>query len=89
MARSAADAEADDLPVALFDPADLRRLLGAHWESQRTRITPEAAALTSELIRVFAFEAVARAASQAQLDGDATVEPAHVERILVQLMLDF
>jgi centromere protein X len=42
-----------------------------------------------ELLRLFTLEAVHRSAEAAEAMGSTIVEPAHLERILPQLLLDF
>jgi hypothetical protein len=48
-----------------------------------------AVALTGELLRIFALEALHRARQRADDLGDAAVEMTHLEQILPQLLLDF
>jgi hypothetical protein len=52
-------------------------------------ITPDALKLSSSLVEAFVRELVGRARELAVLEGDASVQPAHLERILPQLLLDF
>ena len=43
----------------------------------------------AELLRVLAYEACTRAATQAQKEGSLTCDLEHVEKILPQLIMDF
>lgn len=57
--------------------------------SRVTKISQDALKLSSELLRVFALEALRRAQMEAMVDDSPAVEPHHVEQILAQLLLDF
>lgn len=54
-----------------------------------TAVTQDALTLSASLVEAFVRELVGRAQQLAALQGDACVEPEHLERILPQLLLDF
>ncbi|EYU17769.1 hypothetical protein ABFS82_04G176900 [Erythranthe guttata] len=60
--------------------------------SKRSRLTSanaNALKLSCELLRVFVTEAIQRAATMAEAEGNHIIEASHLERILPQLLLDF
>ncbi len=67
-----------------FTEADARKLVATVKKSNK-----QAAALTGELLTHFVVEAFKRARAEAVKDGSATVEAAHLHRVLPQLALDF
>ncbi|CAN0387348.1 unnamed protein product [Ascophyllum nodosum] len=71
----------------------VKKLLETHWSkdkaSEGAKINPDAVALTAEYLRLFVVEAHQRAQLEAELEGDDTLEPHHIERIMLGMLLDF
>lgn len=60
-----------------------------HFSNEKTKFTPDALIMTTEMTRIYVLEAATRAATQAKSEGNKTVELEHVEKILPQFLLDF
>eukprot|EP00752_Nemacystus_decipiens_P004660 g4249.t2 len=79
-------------PVTI-NPTVVKKLLQLHWSKDSAadgaKINPDAAVLVAEYLRLFVVEAHNRAMLEAELDGDETMEPHHVERVLLGMLLDF
>ncbi|PIK56024.1 putative centromere protein X [Apostichopus japonicus] len=65
------------------------KLLQRHFQDPKIKVTNEAVALTTELLRIFVQEAALRSAEQAKDESSVVVEQKHLEKILPQLLLDF
>ncbi|XP_071814791.1 centromere protein X-like isoform X1 [Apostichopus japonicus] len=70
-------------------PETVMKLLQRHFQDPKIKVTNEAVALTTELLRIFVQEAALRSAEQAKDESSVVVEQKHLEKILPQLLLDF
>ena len=60
-----------------------------HFNNEKTKYTPDALTMTTEMMKIYVLEAAHRAAFQAKTEGKREVEVEHLEKILPQLLLDF
>ena len=67
----------------------VKKLLSLSFKEEKTRISPDALKLMTNLIQLFIEEAVARAEIQAGNEAATSVEVDQLEKILPQLLLDF
>mmetsp|Transcript_7891 Transcript_7891/g.14991 ORF Transcript_7891/g.14991 Transcript_7891/m.14991 type:complete len:91 (+) Transcript_7891:155-427(+) len=89
--------EEDRVHASEIKPEFLHEVFKMAWErvelqganKRATVANRDALKLAAEMVRQFVMEAVGRAAALAETEGDPTVEPSHLERILPQLLLDF
>jgi len=61
------------------------------WKEKKgnMKVGKDSLALSAELLNVFITEAINRSAQIAKTEGSPTIELAHLEKILPQLLLDF
>jgi len=67
----------------------VKKLLSLSFKEEKTRISPDALKLMTNLIQLFIEEAIARAEIQAGNEAATSVEVDQLEKILPQLLLDF
>eukprot|EP00903_Cladosiphon_okamuranus_P006809 g6637.t1 len=88
-----ADPRAEEPPQVTINPTVVKKLLQLHWSKDSAadgaKINPDAAVLVAEYLRLFVVEAHNRAMLEAELDGDEAMEPHHVERVMLGMLLDF
>ncbi|XP_061471934.1 centromere protein X [Rhineura floridana] len=72
-----------------FKKETVNKLLQLHFKDDKTRVSGDALLLMTEMLNVFAREAAARGARQAQTEDLTRVDVEHVEKVLPQLLLDF
>uniref|UniRef100_A0A8D0GMY0 Centromere protein X n=1 Tax=Sphenodon punctatus TaxID=8508 RepID=A0A8D0GMY0_SPHPU len=72
-----------------FRKETVNKLLQLHLKDDKVRVSGDALLLMAEMLKVFAQEAAARAARQAQAEDLDRVNLEHVEKVLPQLLLDF
>ncbi len=77
------DEEVDGMPLR---ESVLRELLAP---PSGAKLTPDAMALSSVLVRAFVMEGWSRAAAEAERCCADAVDESHLERILPQLLIDF
>ncbi|CAG5118134.1 unnamed protein product [Candidula unifasciata] len=73
---------------ATFKNKTVSETLEQHFQDKKVTVKGTALELVAELLRIFTKEALSRAALQAKAEGDASVMTEHLEKILVQLLLD-
>lgn len=67
----------------------IKAMLAPHFRDERTKMSKAAQELAAEYMRLFVVEALQRGAKDASGGATVTVQPANVERVLPQLLLDF
>ena len=60
-----------------------------NFSNEKTKYTSDALVMTTEMLRIYIFEAAHRAAHQSKSEGNKTVELEHLEKIIPQFLLDF
>lgn len=59
------------------------------WTDEKTSIRKQTLETVTELVRIFILEAIHRAKDVAEASDDDTIDVKHLERIIIQLFLDF
>lgn len=72
-----------------FKTETVLQLLKMNFKDKKTRISNDAAKLSSDFLYLFILEGAYRAATQAKAEGAAEVDVQHFEKILPNLLLDF
>ena len=72
-----------------FSKETIDQLSKMHFTNEKTKFTPDALVMTTEMLRVYVLEAAYRAAHQAKSEGSNDVALEHVEKVLPQFLLDF
>lgn len=67
----------------------VKAMLAPHFKDERTKMSKASQELAAEYMRLFVVEALQRGAKDASGGATVTVQPANVERVLPQLLLDF
>lgn len=75
--------------VASFGNNTVEQMSKMVFKDEKTKYTPDALKMTTEMMRLYVVEAASRASSQAKCEGSTVVELEHLEKILPQLLLDF
>ena len=72
-----------------FSKETIDQLAKMHFTNEKTKFTPDALIMTTEMLRVYVLEAAYRSAYQAKSEGSTNVSLEHVEKVLPQFLLDF
>jgi len=83
--------EAEEFPedFVKFPTRTIEKIFRLVWKESSTRISGDALKASAELLRLFVKEAHLRAARVANSEGATSIEPLHLEKVMVQLLLDF
>ncbi|XP_062051379.1 centromere protein X-like [Lepus europaeus] len=65
------------------------KLLHLHFRDEKTKVRGDVLQLTAELLRIFTMEAPVHRVWQAQAEDVIQVDVEQLEKVLLQLLLDF
>ncbi|PRP74928.1 centromere protein X-like [Planoprotostelium fungivorum] len=74
---------------ANLDPNNIKLLLQKHWREGSTRISKEALIVATDYVQIFVQECLRRAHEIASVEGSQRIETAHLEKVAIQMLLDF
>ena len=72
-----------------FKKETVRQISKMSFQNSKTKYSPDALLLTTEMLKIYVLEAAHRAAYQANSEGAQVVQLEHLEKILPQFLMDF